>query len=268
MTCTRRAPALFSLIVLAAAADARASFPAGVWGLVEEVKLEPSGDNPSTMRIDGLFMVANQQPDFPQQPGYSLPQYGYINYACLAKQLETCAMEWNELLAIAGTADNCRGWGDNSFEINGTVHPVEEPSESSEVYPVSMGILNGVGPCQALRDWQVEHPEPAGSTGEPDATGPDTTGAPATTASETGTPGGSSSDAPTGGSPTDSASAGSTSAASETIAGDDTPSDKGCACDTHGAGGLPDALALLAGFGLLARRRRAVSNGRGRGSVG
>lgn len=266
---SRLAPALVVLTALTATADARASFPAGVWGLVEEVKVEPSLDNPSTMRIDGLFMIANQQPDFPEQPGYGVPQYGYINYACLAKQLDTCAMEWKELLAIAGTADNCRGWGDNSFEINGTVHPVEEPSESSEVYPVSMGIFVGVGPCEVLKNWQTEHPAPAGSTGEPGDTGLDTTGPPATSASETGasTSSGSSDgppatgDAPTEGSPTTGSAstgstAGSTSAAGETTAGDDTPPEKGCACDGGTKSSSRGALALLLGLGLFRRRRR------------
>lgn len=249
------------------APSAHASAPAGVWGLVEEVQFTPK-DNPSTMRIDGLFMIANQQPDFPDQPGYSVPQYGYINYACLAKQLPACAMEWNELLAIAGTADNCRGWGDSSFEINGTVRPADEPMvEEQEVYPVSMGILIGASPCQALAAFQAENPEPASSTGEGGTTGANTTGvdrtaAPPTT-SETGTPpttGASSSDSPepvTGATPTEastSAPGSTSSASSETTVGNNIPPDKaGCAC--NGTNNTQPPLVLLTLLALSTRRR-------------
>jgi MYXO-CTERM domain-containing protein len=179
-------PSIALAAVFAASPGAQASFPVGVWGLVDEVKLEPNGDNPSSMRIDGLFMVANTDPDFADYPGYSVPKYGYIYYTCLDKQLATCAMEWKELLAVAGTADNCRGWGDNTFKVNGTVRdPFEPMVEEQEVYPVSMGVVTGVTPCNALNAWAAENPEPEGSTGEPGSTGGTTADESAGTAGET-----------------------------------------------------------------------------------
>lgn len=296
MTCRSLLPPLFLLTVLTASPGAHASFPVGVWGLVDEVKLEPNADNPSVMRIDGLFMVANTNPDFAEYPGYSVPKYGYILYACLDKQLATCAMEWKELQAVAGTADNCRGWGDNTFEINGTVRdPFEPVVEEHEVYPVSMGVVTGVTPCNALAAWAAENPEPEGSTGEPGTTGDTTTtGEPQGTAGETagetantsgepsttsGAPGSTtapstSGDPPataessdgeqsiTGFAPTEGSSttaAGSTTAASagETTSGTGQEKDGGCACDGAGdpAQHTLGALALLAGLGLTRRRR-------------
>lgn len=292
MICPRRLPASLVLAVLVTmASKAHASGPAGVWGIVDEVKLTPNESNPQTMRIDGLFMIANQDPDFAAYPGYSVPQYGYIYYTCLEKQLVTCAMEWKELLALAGTADNCRGWGDNSFEINGTVRPANEPMvEEQEVYPVSMGIMTGITPCDALEAWMTRNPDPDtdGSTGEPGSTGdssttgssestgetgastsgePSTGATTTTTDGTTGAPGTTESNDSTisdtavpltTATPTDGGDAGDssgTTGTTTTAPGEDT--DKGCSCDGDTRPPGPAALLVLAGLALIRRRRSA-----------
>lgn len=196
MTCTRRAPALFSLIVLAAAADARASFPAGVWGLVDQVTFEPDPKNPTMVRIDGIFMVANVLPDFPQYPGYSEPKPGYMYYKCADKQLATCVMEWQELAGVVGTENRCRGWGDSSLPANGTVRAGPQQPINPDLYPIAMGVLQGFTPCEALKQWEVDHAGETtgdGTTGEPDTTSGEpgtTTNAATSGADDTGTAGG------------------------------------------------------------------------------
>ena len=177
----RALPLLAALTVMTAAQTASASFPAGVWGLVDKVTLSPDANNPSVVRIDGLFIVANQLPDFPGYPGYGEPQAGYMYYSCTEKQLATCAMEWKELLAVAGTEDNCRGWGDKSFPNNGSVRPAVQQPQGPDLYPISMGVLNGFTPCEALKAWQLENPDTTGG----DTTG--TSGESGTTAGDTGT---------------------------------------------------------------------------------
>ncbi len=86
-------PLLAALTTLTAfSPSAHASFPAGVWGLVDEVTtiVEPGMTEPTMVRIDGLFMVAGHKPDFAQYPGYGEPQSGYMYYKCSEKELATC----------------------------------------------------------------------------------------------------------------------------------------------------------------------------------
>ncbi|MET0428789.1 MAG: hypothetical protein ABW026_09860 [Microvirga sp.] len=151
---TRLFPAIVTLFALTTVATtASASAPAGVWALIDKVSFEPEKGTPARIRIDGLFIVANQTPDFPAYPGYSKPKYGYMYYYCAEKQIDTCLMEWKELNAVAGAKDNCRGWGDNSLPSNGTVRTDAYPLTKPDLYPIAMGVLLGVSPCKALRDW-------------------------------------------------------------------------------------------------------------------
>ncbi len=150
----RLLPAIVCLFaVVSASVTASASQPAGVWALIDSVSFEPEKGTPARIRIDGLFMVANVAPDFPAYPGYSVPKYGYMYYYCAEKQIDTCLMEWKELNSVAGSKDNCRGWGDNSLPSNGTVRSDLYPPSKPDLYPIAMGVLLGVTPCKALREW-------------------------------------------------------------------------------------------------------------------
>ncbi|MFY0540198.1 hypothetical protein [Nannocystis pusilla] len=146
-------------------AVASASYPAGVWALVEKVTPEPDADQPNRVRIDGLFIVAKGTPDFAGYPGYSVPAYGYMYYQCADAELATCKMEWAELATVAGGEDRCRGWGDNSLPANGTVRTAE-PQAMPDAYPISMGVVPGFSPCNALKEWMAEHPPEAATSGE------------------------------------------------------------------------------------------------------
>ena len=264
------------------AGTARASAPAGVWSLVDEVTLEPDGDNPTLVRIDGVFMVANVPPDFADYSGYSVPQSGYMYYSCAEKQLAVCVMEWNDLLGVAGTQDNCRGWGSNQLPDNGSVRAPQDPAQDPDEYPIAQGVSPGFSPCEALRKWQMEHADET-TTGEP-GTGGDTeqssttqaTGEPGTTAAETtgGAPNpttqGTTGPATTGTEPTTTTASPTTgdapasetgaltgatgSVTSETGGAPiDDGGDKGCACNSGGGGSA--ALLGLALLGLMRRRR-------------
>jgi len=318
MSYLRLAPALVALATLAAIPTAHASFPAGVWGLIDQVTLTPDANNPSLIRIDGTFIVANQKPDFAQYTGYGEPQVGYMYYSCAEKQLATCVMEWKELLAVVGTDNNCRGWGDQSFPDNGSVRPAQVKPAEPDLYPISMGVLQGFLPCEALRAWQLnqgttgETGESSTSTtgetgetgttstttesgtgtgdttgrtsgetaatsgetaatsgetasGDPESTGKTVTGDPDTKGEGDATglsgddPTETAGDATTANSTTADTTAGETGETGEGDSGalDD---DKGCACDTTRTAGQHTlgALAMLAGFGLLRRRRPAA----------
>lgn len=291
----RLLPLLAALTTLTLASTARASHPAGVWALVDEatVIIEPGMADPTMIRIDGLFMVSNQKPNFEQYPGYGEPQYGYMYYNCSEKEIATCLMEWKELQAIAGSDDNCRGWGDNSLPDNGSVRDLAPPVDP-DLYPLSMGILTGFTPCDALKAWAQEFPGTT-SGGESDGTSTSTTsdtstdGSAGTTETSGHTSDHSSTEPPettaatdaaqtgqdhetgnvatagdTGGPTEGSTGAGGTTAADtggSSSAGADTGTpandDKGCACHSAGdpARDVPAALLTLLGLGLLRRRR-------------
>lgn len=266
---------------------ARASSPVGVWSLVDEVTLEPNGEDPTRVRIDGVFMVANVQPDFADYSGYSVPRSGYMYYSCAEKQLAVCVMEWNELLGVAGTPDNCRGWGSNQLPDNGSVRAPLDPAADPDEYPIAQGIAPGFTPCEALRKWQMEHAgetttgdastgdsdpgattqvtgdagttSPETTTVEPNPTAADTTG-PATTGSEPATTTASPTTGDAATSDTGALTGGQTGGhtggqTSETSGAPiDDGGDKGCACDGGGPGGSA-ALLGLALLGLVRRRR-------------
>jgi MYXO-CTERM domain-containing protein len=258
---------------------AQASAPVGVWSLVDQVTLEPSDDKPTLIRIDGTFIVANEQPDFPAYPGYSEPQSGFMFYSCSEADLVTCAAEWIELQAVAGGEDNCRGWGSNQLPDNGKVRPAADPQESPDLWPIAMGIQMGFAPCDALRMWDGGESDTAGETGDPmtdslsdsasvsesasdtnpesaTATASDTaSGDPGTgTAGETGIGETAGDEAGTTAASAGEASAGDTTAAETTPPADD--GDKaGCACIAAAAPTGPGALALLVLLGLVRRRR-------------
>ncbi len=295
MTYLRRVPLLAAVLTtLGLASVAHASSPAGVWARVDQVTFDPNMKVP-VVRIDGVFMVANQKPDFPNYPGYSVPQYGYMLYNCaLPKEQPMCLMQWDELKTIAGTADNCRGWGDNSQPNNGTVRPAMDPEQKPDPYPIALGVVPGFSPCEALKAWQVENPPPddpppgtttgePGSTGELGSTGGDpgstgtpgtstapgstsgepgsTSGTPATTDPGTGGTGGGSDTATATSAPTEggaaSTSGGNNTSPTATATDTSGADDKGgCACDTAAPArpGLT-ALALLGVLGLRRRRR-------------
>ncbi|MCY0987384.1 hypothetical protein OV203_09640 [Nannocystis sp. ILAH1] len=240
-------------------AVASASYPAGVWALVEEVTPEPDADHPNQVRIDGLFIVAKGTPDFAGYPGYSVPAYGYMYYQCADAELATCKMEWAELATVAGGEDRCRGWGDNSLPANGTVR-TDEPQAMPDAYPISMGVVPGFSPCNALKLWMAEHPPEATTTGE--GTGEGTGESSGEFASESSVGTSTATGSPTSGAePNDSTAAETATNEAGTASGAsgqaDTGSlggDKGCVCSS---GDEPRPLAgLLTIVGLLALRRR------------
>ncbi|MDC0675537.1 MYXO-CTERM sorting domain-containing protein [Nannocystis radixulma] len=247
---------------------ASASFPAGVWALVEKVTTEPDDKNPNRVRIDGLFMVANQKPDFAKYTGYSVPAHGHMYYECPEQDLATCQMEWAELAKLAGGEDNCRGWGDNSLPDNGSVRTAEPPVKP-DAYPLSMGVLVGFTPCDALRAWQVEHPPQGATTGEGTSDGTSEGGSSGEFASESGAPattsgaetGEAATASPTsdGPNPEATGTAGETAegGASDSASGGSNEGEKGCVCSSSGE---PRPLASLAALlGLLALRRRRAA---------
>jgi MYXO-CTERM domain-containing protein len=267
----RRRALLFVAVALGSLAPsvASASYPAGVWGLVEKVTPEPDDKNPNRVRIDGLFMVAGVKPDFAGYPGYSVPVYGYMYYQCEDAQLATCQMEWAELATVASSDDRCRGWGDSSLPANGSVRTAE-PQAQPDSYPISMGVVPGFTPCDALKNWMAENPPQGATTGE--GTGEGTSAGESSgefasegSSSQDGSSESGSASSATGETTASPTSGGTSSgSASETGQGEsgasgqaDTGSlggDKGCACSE---GGEPRPLAALwIVVGLLALRRR------------
>lgn len=281
----------FALAPVLVPSVASASFPVGVWGVVEKVTFEPDAMNPMRVRLDGVFIVANEVPDFPAYPGYSVPEYGYMYYECAKDQIKTCQMEWNDLAAAAMSANKCRGWGDQQLPVpkNGVVRPTDEPQVKADLYPISMGVVQGFSPCEALATWMAENPPPmeggssggetggssggeassGGQTGGTEGGSTSTTGGGETGGAMTGggSTGGSASGGSGGGELTSGGGGGSSGGGSTggSASGGSTgsaggsggePESSGCACDGAGSSGGQGFGALAAVFGALALRRR------------
>lgn len=246
---------------------AAASAPAGVWGLVEKVTVDPAV--PDQARIDGVFMVAGEKPDFAMYTGYSVPAHGFMYYECPKGQDKLCTIEWEDLTSASLSGNNCRGWGDNQLPDNGSVRATGSPQDEPDAWPLGMGVVQGFTPCDALHAWVKENPleagttgDPGGTAGEPASTGsggeggtlsPET-GAPATSTVGEGTAGsaGETAAVTTGAEVTTGATGSSATDSAGTTDGQD---DKGgCGCSAGGSGGGAAALGLLL-LGLRRRRR-------------
>lgn len=299
MSRLRLVPALAALVALTTLGTAaHASFPAGVWGLVEKVTIEPDLMNLglTMVRIDGLFIVANQKPDFAAYTGYGEPQAGYMYYKCEGKAVTVCEMEWKELAAVVGTENNCRGWGDNSVPDNGSVRAGPVAPQNPDTYPLAMGVLMGFSPCEALEAWEVEFPGTTSGGGETEGTstsgtttnhgttqeepgttangdteetfgpgGTGTDGGGPTSATETlgdtgtatvATGGESLTDGPTGSTGSTTAASTGDTSASGADSGTPADNDKGCACNSAGDPARQLPAALMTLLGLGLLRRR------------
>lgn len=85
------------LIISSCASVARASGPVAVYGLIDQVVIEPNSQNPQRIRIYGVFVTA-EQPSYT----YGAPRRGML-YLSLGKSPEQAKKEWADLQSVAGT---------------------------------------------------------------------------------------------------------------------------------------------------------------------
>ncbi len=87
---TRRFGFLVILVSAIAAITAHASFPLGVYAVIEKVVLEPGDAEPQRVQIWGTFSLWDDRTGL----GYGAPERGYLYYSCSKEQSRICRNEW------------------------------------------------------------------------------------------------------------------------------------------------------------------------------
>jgi hypothetical protein len=111
----------------------------GVYAVIEKVVFEPSQGPPERVQVWGAFATAETR----NNDDYSGPQKGYLYYSCPAQQLTTCRNEWADLQSVAGKAAGV-GFGARHL-ANGRVRSATDKPESSDPYPIKMGVFKTDG---------------------------------------------------------------------------------------------------------------------------
>jgi len=113
--------------------SALGSDPVGIYAFVDKVVFEPSEGAPERIQIWGGFALA-------QGTGYDYApaERGYMYYKLNPGKEEICRNEWNDLKAVAGTAQVV-SFG-SRYGAKGTVRKPESKPENPDVYPTGWGM--------------------------------------------------------------------------------------------------------------------------------
>ena len=87
----RRTSMATALMVLVLASFARASDPIGIYGLVDQVVMEPSDGMAQRVQVWGVFTMADRQ-----TRSYTEPVRGYLYYSLPSEEQETARTEYVE----------------------------------------------------------------------------------------------------------------------------------------------------------------------------
>lgn len=128
-----------------AAAAAGASFPVGIYAIVDKVVIEPSATEPQRIQIWGNFAVWDDSGS-----GYRSPAQGYLYFTCPKEQVAICRNEWADLRAIAGK-DETVGFGSRSL-LAGRVRQNNEAASAPDTYPIQFGVIKMGSPRGAIFD--------------------------------------------------------------------------------------------------------------------
>lgn len=120
---------------LAAVSLVQASGPIAVYTLIDKVAVEPSGDKPERIRIDGVFLVSADQ----NGGQYSGPQRGYLYLALPRNNTDLARREWSDLKSIAGRREVV-GFG-SSWMSHVRVRKADDPQDSPDEYPLGNGLV-------------------------------------------------------------------------------------------------------------------------------
>lgn len=143
----RRFGFLAFLVWAIAAVGAYASFPLGVYAVIDKVVLEPGDAEPKRVQIWGTFALWDGGPGL----GYRAPERGYLYYSCSKEQSRICRNEWADLKSAAGSGQTV-GFGSRSLSA-GRVRASGEGASTPEPYPIQFGVVQmGASPRGAIFD--------------------------------------------------------------------------------------------------------------------
>jgi hypothetical protein len=120
---------------LATAVAVNASFPLGVFAVVDKVVLEPANAEPQRIQIWGTFALWDETSGH----GFRPATRGFLYYSCSKEQLGICRNEWTDLKSVAGTGQVI-GFGSRSLAA-GRVRPASEQASAPQTYPIQFGVV-------------------------------------------------------------------------------------------------------------------------------
>ena len=124
-----------------AAAAVHASFPVGIYAVVEKVVLEPAGAQPERVQVWGTFALWDETSGH----GFRPAKRGFLYYNCSKEHIGICRNEWTDLKSVAGTGQVI-GFGSRSL-LAGRVRPASEQASAPENYPIQFGVVRmGLSP--------------------------------------------------------------------------------------------------------------------------
>jgi hypothetical protein len=129
---TRTTTLLAALALLVAAPPATASDPIGIYALVEGVTLEPSGEAPERIRIDGAFALAYG----PYGINYTGPRWGFLYLEVVPGKEAECLKEWRDLTTLKGEVV---GLGSRHEMKKLTIRPAGATAKDPDLYPLGWG---------------------------------------------------------------------------------------------------------------------------------
>ena len=142
---------------------AYASSPAGLYVLVEEVRLEPQGRAPESISIRGVFMNEASSSDPSPTDAYG-PVRGWLKFKLPANKQDLALLEWKD---FTNAKDKVVAFGSAHAPIIGRAikHLVKaNPGEVSPIpYPVYHGmylIRDDSKPAEDLRTFRKKDPAP------------------------------------------------------------------------------------------------------------
>jgi MYXO-CTERM domain-containing protein len=142
-----RTASTLGLILTSTAASA--SYPAGVWILIDKAEVD-IGKNTLTLQGVVSLHVA--------QGSYTDPAEGTLHYTCLPANAADCAVEWPELVAAANIGE-CRGFGAQN-QPTGTLYPPGAALGDPDPYPIGVGVVKGFVICEPLSAFKPAPPPP------------------------------------------------------------------------------------------------------------
>jgi hypothetical protein len=111
-----------------------ASWPIGVYAVVDKVVLEPHDAEPQRVQIWGAFALWDET-----GATFRAPQRGYLYYHCSKEQLRVCQNEWADLKSVAGTGQVV-GFGSRS-RASGRIRRAGAQASAPQLYPIEFGVV-------------------------------------------------------------------------------------------------------------------------------
>ena len=126
--------ALAAAITLLTSARPVAADRVGIYGMLEQVVVEPPGAEPQRIQLWGAFMFAD-----PKGDTYGPATRGYLYFACPPRMLTACKQDWADLTWYGGTGKGV-GFGTRGAAL-GRLRKDTDAVSSPDPYPLEGGVM-------------------------------------------------------------------------------------------------------------------------------